>query len=147
MARARSTYRQKNRTTIKNAFTGFSARKENFITVRFAELMKYGMEKVLEAHDEFGIVHHHNIDERNTLAWMIFHNGVKVAGDGQDEGSTEGTAIWRIESLGSSTKGWVGFVMSEMTFNWYRVDWEEDFLNYSIEEIRLNYRKIFKPIR
>ena len=52
----------------------------------------------------------------------------------------------KLEAIGSETKGWVGIVMSEMTFNWYRVDWEIGFLNYSVEEIKRNFKSIFKPI-
>ena len=91
-------------------------------------------------------VHHHNIDERDTLGWAIFHDGTLVKSEAQDKGPITGNVLSKLEAIGSGTSGWVGIVMSEMTFNWYRVDWEIGFLNYSVEEIKRNFKSIFKPI-
>lgn len=135
-----------NKRIIESAFKRFNARRESYLAEKFETIMRLGLDAVLEAHEMNPAVHHHNIDERDTLGWAIFHDGTLVKSEAQDKGPITGNVLNKLEAIGSETKGWVGIVMSEMTFNWYRVDWEIGFLNYSVEEIKRNFKSIFKPI-
>ena len=139
-----------NESTIETAFARFVAQKDAYIAEKFAELMRFGLEALLEAHDMPIVgknIFHHNQLEKETLGWAIYHNGVEVAAGSQNRGSLEGSVQFRIEDMLSGTKEWVGVIMSEMSFDWYRVDYEMDFLLYSRDEIRENFSKIFTPMK
>lgn len=144
---------QNNNNVIRNAFAKFTARKDQAITVGFSRMMEAGLEYLLEAHDIPIIpisggkeIHHHNEGEKETLGWMIFHDGVEVASGTQNRGPLSGAILFEMESMGAGTTGWVGFVVSEMSFNWYRVDFEMDFLQYSADKIKENFNIYFRPI-
>lgn len=140
---------QNNANKISNAFARLTASKDAVIAAGFARMMRFGLEALLEAHDTpiaGKDIFHHNEMEKETLGWMIFHDGVEVASGTQDRGDIEGAILWELESLGSGTTGWVGFIMSDMSFDWYRVDYEIDFLEYTADEIKSNFNRFFTPV-
>lgn len=140
---------QANRSKIDSAFARLRANKDLVIVDGFAKMMQAGLEALLEAHDQPIIgeeIFAHNDNERETLGWMIFHDGREVASGTQDRGEVTGAVLFRLEALGSGTTGWVGYIMSDMSFDWYRVDYEKEFLYYSRDEIKSKFSTFFKPI-
>lgn len=135
-----------NANKITNAFARLTATKDAVIAAGFARMMRFGLEALLDAHDFQGD-YSHAIAERETLGWMIFHDGREVASGAQDRGPLEGSVRLQLEYLGSGvTSGWVGFLMSDMVFNWYRVDYEIAWLHYSKDEIISNFNRFFTPV-
>lgn len=135
---------------IKDALARFTAQKDAYIGEKLCELMQLGLEAVLEAHDApivGGNIFHHNLSEKDTLGWAVYHDGSKIGSGTQDRGSVKGSVQEMMDGLFGGTKGWIGVIMSEMTFDWYRVDYEVAFLNYSADQIKQNFHNIFKPIR
>lgn len=142
----------RNNTVISNAFASLTARKDQIIQEGFIRMMEAGLEYLLEAHDEFRRkghnIHWHNLDERETAGWMIFHDGVEVASGAQDRGPLEGSVRDILLNLeGRPQNGWVGYLMSEMTFDHYRVDYEIAWLLISSDNIKGNFSSFFRPIR
>lgn len=140
---------QRNASKIAAAFGRLSASKDAIIAEGFARMMQAGLDALLEAHDTPIIgedIFAHNEMERETLGWMIFHDGREVASGTQDRGEITGAILYRLEALGSRTTGWVGYLMSDMSFDWYRVDYEKEFLFYSRDEIRRDFSRYFKPV-
>lgn len=141
----------RNNTVISNAFASLTARKDQIIQEGFIRMMEAGLEYLLEAHDApiaGKNIFHHNEMEKETLGWMIFRDGVEVASGTQDRGPLEGSVRDILLNLeGRPDTGWVGYLMSEMDFNWYRVDYEISFLQYSADNIKGNFSTFFRPIR
>lgn len=137
--------RTNNDKVAERAFKALQKRKDEYIRDKFVVLMRTALEDLLEAHDQFGPLSHSTM-EKHTLGFAIYHNGVEVALETQNRGAIEGAIEFRLEHLGAASKGWVGIVMSDMSFDWYNVDLEIGFLNYSANEVRKNFHKIFKKI-
>lgn len=133
-----------NNSKIDKAFRLLTQSKDAAIAAGFVKMMQFGLEALLEAHSSRMS---HATEERETLGWAIFHDGVEIASGAQDRGDIEGSVLLQLEFLGSSTKGWVGFLMSDMEYDWYRVDYEESFLIYAKDKIKANFDTFFKPIR
>lgn len=138
-----------NDSKITRAFDRLKASKDAVISSGLVRMMQYGLEALLEAHDLPIIgnnIYHHNELEKETLGWMVFHDGAEVASGTQDRGEISGNILLELESEGAKTTGWVGYIMSEMTYDWYRVDYEMDFLQYSAEEVKSSFNRFFKPV-
>ena len=140
-------YQSKNAKVIDNAVMRFRANAEKAIEAGIKNLALAGMSFLVEAHDSHreGMLH---TEEDNTLAYAVAHDGTIIEsgsfkGNGDD---MPGDAMNKAKSLLSGTSGWVAIILSEME-GWYRVDWEQDFLHYSAEQVRQNFRKFFKPVK
>ena len=59
---------------------------------------------------------------------------------------TSSKSFRRQKESARGTKGWVGIVLSDMANNWYRVDWEYDYLAYSADMVKSHFNNFFKPI-
>lgn len=137
-------YRARNNRVIKRALVNLQKEKDVFIKNSFVNLMRVGMENVLYAHNDHHQAIHHT-QETNTIGFAVFHNGKCLALEYQNRGGFEGRVDEKLYTLGRGTTGWVGFIASEMEYNWYRVDWEIGFLKYSARQIKADFHKIFSP--
>ena len=110
-------------------------------------IAKAGLEYLAEAHERHKAGMLHTL-EYNTMAYAIGHNG-KVLESGFYKGENLelfGSADEKAVKLISGTEGYVAVIYSDMLFKWYRLDYEIDFLLYSIDHIKANFDKFFKPI-
>ena len=113
-------------------------------------LLDAALEALIDAHDKLhqGKAHHHP-EESDTLGDVIFHNGelIEAVAQGGGRFTPRGSALTQLENLrGQAPAGWVGYVLSDMRNNWYRVDWEEDFLMYSADEVKDRFYEIFQKV-
>ncbi len=143
-------YQSKNKSVIYNAFARLHRSEENAIHEGMYRFMDFGIAKLLQAHEDLhgGMAKRHPA-ENDTLGAAIFCDGqlIEAIGQGGGEFTPHGDAIGQLERLQAEAgPGWVGFVLSDMANNWYRVDWENDFLTYTLEEVESNFISLFKPI-
>lgn len=141
-------YQTQNKRIIERAFSRFRKEEEDILREGAIRIGKAGLDFLLEAHENFQEQLLHP-EETDTLGYAVAYNGGIVdsaAHIGGDTGDLPGSAKEEAERLLSGTKGWMIIVLSDMD-NWYRWDWEEDFLMYSSDEIKANFNKYFKPIR
>lgn len=136
-------YLAKNKAVIRSAFSRLRADSDAIILDGMKSLTEAGLDYLLEAHERD--MHHPN--ENDTIAAILAHDGQVVA-KFPHEGSDDfpGSASAEAERLLRGTSGWIVIVLSDMTMQWYRVDWEIDFLTYSADEIKANFQSFFKPI-
>lgn len=137
-------YRAKNKSVIRTAFSRLRAESDATVLEGMKRLTEAGLEYLLDAHD--GGLHHPN--ENDTLAAVLAHDGQVVATiphGGDDD--LPGSASTEAARLLRGTSGWIAIILSDMTNQWYRVDWEIDFLTYSADEIKANFQSFFKPIK
>lgn len=109
------------------------------------DVLDVALEDLIEAH--WGKLAHP--EETDTLGWALVHDGKVVKAVSQDGGQvTDASALRTLSSLVSSgpTSGWYGIVCSDMTNDWYRVDWEIIFLHRSARELKKNMYKYLHRI-
>ena len=139
-------HEQRNRTVIEKAFARLRQRKESAIADGMYGLLNAALDYLHEAHE--GWMHHEN--ESDTLGWALIHNGriLEAVSQSKGEWTPHGDALGRLQEIAGSvpSNAWVGVVLSDMANNWYRVDWEMEFLARSADEVRANFNQFFKPI-
>lgn len=140
-------YLQQNRSAIRRGFNRLRKDENTIIKKGMVEIAKAGLEYLVDAHNQHSanMLHPH---EENTMAYAIAHDGtiVKAAsykGKGVDD--LPGDAMNMATGLLSGTSGWVAVILSEME-GWYRVDYENGFLQYSADQVRTNFHRFFKPV-
>lgn len=137
----------KNRSVIERAFARLRQREDDVIRNGMYGLLTAGMDYLHEAH---GLIHEgeRHVGEKDTLGWALVHDGqiLEVVSHSGRRVTPYGDALHRLEDLAGQTDGWVGIVLSDMANNWYRVDWEYDYLAYSADHIREHFHDYFKPI-
>ena len=140
-------YQSKNTQVIRNAITRFRNDADTIIENGICDVARAGLTFLVEAHDAYRENMSHTVEE-DTLAYAVAHNGTVIRSGYYNGGGEDipGDAMNKAKSLLSGTSGWVAIILSEME-GWYRVDWEQDFLQYSADTIRQNFRKYFKPVK
>lgn len=138
-------YRKENKATIKSAFKAFRQSAN--------EQFKMGMRNLLEAAVEYALVNH---DERHqshlkagdSYGWILYHNGRQVGIHIISKGSEiKGNTKTEIKDIPVPKDGWVGVVMAGMVpESYFAVDYEEQILALTADDIRANYKRYFKPI-
>ena len=138
----------RNRSVIDKAFARLQRSEEDVIRNGMYGLLNAGLHYLNEAH---GLIHSgmYHVGEKDTLGWALVHDGQileVVAHDGR-KWTPYGDALHRLEDIARQfNKGWVGIVLSDMANNWYRVDYEYDYLAYSVDRIEEHFHDFFKPI-
>lgn len=131
------------------AFNSLIEKKEQIIQRGMYNLLNAALDALHEAHKMMSPELHHE-HESNTLGWCLIHNGAIVDAVSQDKGAYtprgDVLAKLRKEALSMPKDCWGGIVMSDMTNEWYRVDWEINFLTYSAARVKSNFNSIFKAI-
>lgn len=137
----------RNRSVIERAFFRFRNSEEEIIRNGMYGLLNAGLEYLHEAHGQIhpGERHEH---ENDTLGWALVHDGqiLEVVSQANGEFTPYGDALARLEEIARGTRGFVGIVLSDMANNWYRVDWEYDYLAYSADMVKSHFNDFFKPI-
>ena len=138
-----------NVSTIENAFRRLTARKDETVGSCLCALMDAALDALHEAHEKMRTGHNHE-SESNTLGWCVIHGGEIVMAASQSKGpfTPAGDVLMQLRMAVSDMPktGWCGILMSDMANEWYRVDWEIDFMTYSAETVKRDFRKIFRPI-
>jgi len=136
--------------TISNALSRLKKTKDKVVMDGMYGLMNAALDYLHEAHD----MHHPGMaheTESDTLGWALVYNGrvMEVVSQSKGEWTPKGDALGRLELMVNSVKstGWVGIVLSDMANDWYSVDLEMQFLNYSIDEVKAHFHDFFKPVR
>ena len=137
-----------NDAVIDSAFARLVKREEFAIRNGMYGLLNAGLEYLEQAH---GMIHggERHKEESDTLGWALVHDGqiVEAVSHSGGEWTPNGDALGRLQDVAaSSKKGWVGIIMSDMANDWYRVDYEMDYLAYSADEVRANFGRFFKPV-
>lgn len=139
-------YQAKNENVIRNAFDRFSKNAENVIREGMRAMARAGLDYLIEAHILHDSIMLHT-SETDTLGYAFGHDGLLIESGSHKGGDYDlpGSAQEEAEAILSGTKGWVIIILSDME-GWYRVDYEMDFLGYSAETIRRNFKDFFKPV-
>ena len=137
----------RNRSVIEKAFARLQRSEEDVIRNGMYGLLNAGLHYLEEAH---GLLHggEKHKEENNTLGWALVHDGniLEVASHSGEEWTPYGYALHKLEDIAAQTKGWVGIILSDMANDWYRVDYEFDYLAYSADRVQEHFNDYFKRI-
>ena len=137
----------RNRSVIEKAFARLQRSEEDVIRNGMYGLLNAGLHYLEEAH---GLLHggERHTEENNTLGWALVHDGnmLEVASHSGEEWTPYGDALHKLEDIARQTKGWVGIILSDMANDWYRVDYEFDYLAYSADRVQEHFNDYFKRI-
>ena len=139
-------YQSRNSKVIAKAFSRLASNEERIIGEGLRRLALTGLAFLVEAHDLHPIAHHHP-EENDTMAYAVARDG-KVFEAGAFSGGESvpnSNAESKARGLVAGMPGWAAVILSDMGRDWYRVDWEMQFLQYSADQIRDNFHKIFIP--
>jgi len=141
-----ASYQAQNKRTITRAFRRLSTSEETVVKEGMCRVARAGMDFLLEAHTQ-GHYDLHHPEEKDTLAYVVAHDGRIIKAEGHDGGDSDlpGDALSKAKAIVSGSNGWVAIILSEME-GWYRVDWEMNFLRYSADHIRDHFADYFKRI-
>lgn len=143
-------FEQANERVIDNAVAKFKERANKALMDGMYGLMNAALDYLHEAHELYKPDMAHE-SESNTLGWALVYNGKVMEVVAQDKGpwTPKGDALGRLEMVVSGVRstGWVGIVLSDMANDWYNIDLEMQFLNYSIDEVKTHFHDFFKPVR
>ena len=139
---------ERNRAVIDRAFAKFRKREEDIIKNAMYGILNAGLHYLEEVH---GLLHEgeRHKEENDTLGWALVHDGqiLETVSHSGAEWTPYGDALHRLEDIARQfNKGWVGIVLSDMANNWYRVDYEYDYLAYSVDMVEEHFHDFFKPI-
>ena len=140
---------QKNEKAILRGVNRLKANKEAMCEQGLYAMLMAGLDYLEEAH---GLLHpgERHIGENDTLGWAIIHDGkiVEVVSQSKGAWTPRGDALGRLEQMASSLRsGWCGIIMSDVANSWYRLDWENDYLNYSAMNVKDRFHTYFKSIK
>jgi len=141
-------YEAQNRAAIKRGFSWLKSEQEKIVRDGMYGLLNAGLSYLEDAHDMHSPEMHHE-HESDTLGWALVHDGTILETVSQSKGefTPRGDALGRLQQIASeSPVGWVGIIMSDMANDWYRVDYEMDFLHYTQDEIKNHFQDFFKRI-
>lgn len=135
-----------NNRVIERSLAGLRQRKDELVRAGMYRLLEAGLGYLQEAHEDW--MKHEN--EANTLGWILVHNGEIVEAVSQDRGSftPSGDVLGKLERMVAAgpKSGWYGIVMSDMANDWYRVDWEMNFLTVSVQRVKAEFGLFFKSV-
>lgn len=133
---------------IAKAFSRLASSEERIIGDGLKRLALTGLAFLVEAHDNHPAAHNHP-EENDTMAYAVAREGAVIEAGAFSGGNSvpNSNAESKARALVAGTHGWVAVILSDMGRDWYRVDWEMQFLQYSADQIRANFHKIFVPVR
>lgn len=148
MATRGPNYKIRNRNTIERAFKNLSSREESLCEVIMRNVARDGLNELIEKHELsstlFGHTHSRHLEEINTLAYALSHEGRVVEsgyhkGPGNDD--LPGDAENKARRIAGDGSGWVAVILADMENLWYHFEYtgvphEEDMLLWSEENIR-----------
>ena len=139
-----------NLSAIKRGLENLKKSKDAIIEKGMRALLDAALDYLQDAHAVLhgGAAHRHP-NETNTLGWALVHDGKIIEAVSQAKGpiTPRGDALASLQSVAAGAgEGWVGFVLSDMQNAWYRADWEEDFLNYTVQMTAQTFNEYFTSI-
>lgn len=145
---ASTNQKQNNDKLIQKGFTSLLATKDAHIERVMIEVLDEALDELKACHYDKLLDPRHT-SETDTLGWALVHNGKVVKAVAHDGGSvTSASAIKTLHKVVSegSHIGWYGVVCSDVTNNWYRIDWEMDWMNYTASYTEHNILQYLKKI-
>lgn len=140
-------YYNHNNSVIERAFSRMLQHEDEIIRNGMYGILDAGLDYLHEAH---GLLHpgERHEHENDTLGWALVKDGqiVEAVSQSKGEWTPYGDALRRLGDIARGKKGWIGIVLSDMANNWYRVDWENDYLSYSADMVKDHFNDFFKPI-
>lgn len=138
---------QSNIRAIDGGIAKFVAAKNESIERGMYLLLDSALDYLHDAHEDW--MAHEN--ESNTLGWALMHDGRIIEAVSQAKGpyTPRGDALTKLRGIMAKAPktAWIGVVLSDMENNWYRIDWETNFLHFSANEVRSNFQNFFTPIK
>lgn len=141
-------YEQNNITKINRGFTVLADAMSRIISEGMERVGERSLDFLLRGHEvkHDGVAWRHP-SESDTLGYAVIHDGEIVRAVSHEGGDIQpwGDIMQVLHQVASEyPKGWVTIVASDMANDWYRVDWEIDFLNYAADGVILNADEFFK---
>mgnify|MGYP006873057392 CR=1 FL=1 len=134
--------KEDNDKVLRGGFARLAMGKDTEIERIMYDVLDKALDALHEAHNVHGRMRHE--EETNTLGWALVHNGHVVEAVSQSKGpwTPRGDALGRLQQVVAEGPklGWYGIVLSDMANNWYRVDYEIDFLHQSADSVIMNMR-------
>ena len=142
-----SRYEQQNRQVIQKSLARMLASEQERALAAMCKVAEAGLQYLLDAHDAHEMFMSHT-QETDTIGYAVAHNGSIVATRAHDGGGDDlpGSAVDEATRVLAGTSGWVAVILSDMQ-GWYRVDYETQFLFYSADMVKENFRRFFKQVK
>ena len=140
--------KQNNDKLIQKGFTSLLVTKDAHIERVMLEVLDEALDELKACHYDMPFDLHHT-SETDTLGWALIHNGKVIKAVAHDGGIvTAASAIRTLHKIVSegSHIGWYGILCSDVTNNWYRIDWEMDWMNYTASYTAHNIQQYLKKI-
>ena len=141
--------REDNDKRLREGFARLQAKKDKTIELAMYEILDKALDALHEAHDAHAVGMHHE-QENDTLGWALVQNGhvVEAVSQAKGEFTPKGRALTRLQEVVAEgpRKGWYGIVLSDMANDWYRVDYEIQFLHESASSVIENFHNYFRKV-
>jgi hypothetical protein len=138
--------REDNDKRLRQGFARFLASKDETIERAMYAILDKALDALHEAHDP-DMKHE---QENDTLGWCLVHNGriVEAVSQAKDQWTPRGRALSRLQEVVAEgpKMGWYGVVLSDMANDWYRVDYEIQFLHESAYSVIRNFHNYFRKV-
>lgn len=134
-----------NEETIKNAFKVLRKSANDQFGMGMRDLLEAAVEYALVNHDER---HQSHLKAGDSYGWILYLDGKQVGIHIISKGNEiKGNTRSEIKGIPVPKNGWVGVVMAGMVpESYFAVDYEEQILALTADDIRSNYKRYFKPI-
>lgn len=139
-------HRTHNDRTIENAFERLSGTSAKAVEDGMRRLLDEAMMFALQIHDA---EHRKHIEAGDSYGWALWHDGSVVDTRVRAKsGSTEASVDTELRTMQPpSQSGWCGVIMAGMTPKyWFSIDYENDILNMTADEVKDNFHKYFKKV-
>lgn len=112
--------------------------------------MYHILDKALDALHEAHAPDMRHEQENDTLGWCLVHNGriIEAVSQAKGQWTPKGRALTRLQEVVAEGPrlGWYGIVLSDMANDWYRVDYEIQFLHKSVSSVIENFHQYFHKV-
>lgn len=137
---------RQNERTIERSLRQLAKREYDTVLSGYVQFMQAAMNHLIEEHS----ASEHHVNEDNTLAWAIVHDGNVVMiyghkGGEQVRWTTAPGYLLRIIPTLPNT-GWIGILLSA-TKGWYNVEREMGYLTDTLSWAKDSFTKYFKPVK
>lgn len=141
--------KEDNARRFRQGFARLQMRKDETIERAMYQILDKALDALHEAHESHGPGMHHE-EENDTLGWCLVHNGQVIEAVSQAKGkwTPRGRALARLQEVVAEGPrlGWYGIVLSDMANDWYRVDYEIQFLHESASSVIENFHQYFRKV-
>lgn len=138
--------KEDNARRLRQGFARLQMRKDETIERAMYQILDKALDALHEAHDP-DMKHE---QENDTLGWCLVHNGriIEAVSQAKGQWTPNGRALNRLQEVVAEGPrlGWYGIVLSDMANDWYRVDYEIQFLHESASSVIENFHHYFRKV-